>query len=292
MKTKPISPYFSVIIPCLNEERYLPFLLKDLNSQNFSDFEVLIVDGNSIDHTVKVASEFPAKYPFKILSTKIRNVSYQRNLGAKSAHGEIFVFFDADTRIPKNYLKKIAKAFKEKHPHFLTTYIDVDSQKVSEKTFASLANFIFEAGKIFKNPMSFGAMQAVKRGAFFDVGGYDEKTKFGEDSELFQDLSKYNYYYLTLPYPRYFFSLRRFRSEGLFKSFVQSLQLNLNIALNGPHSPSSLKYEMGGHNFDPDKINNNQYSKIFQPLYSKITKSSAKQNHQLQNIFNRLFTQK
>lgn len=292
MKTKPVSPYLSIIIPCLNEEKYIPFLLKDLNCQTFSNFEVIVVDGNSVDKTAQIISKFPAKYPLFLKTTPVHNVSFQRNLGAKKANGEIFIFFDADTRIPKNYLKKIAKTFQEKHPHFLTTYIDVDSQKVSEKTFASLSNFIFEAGKIFKNPLSFGAMQAVKRGAFFDVGGYDEKTKFGEDSELFQDLSKFNYYYIVLPYPRYFFSLRRFRSEGLFKSFVQSLQLNLNIALNGPHSPSSLKYEMGGHNFDPDKIKNYQYSQIFQNLYSKITKSSTKQNHQLQNIFNRLFNQK
>lgn len=292
MKTKQISPYFSIIIPCLNEEKYIPFLLKDLNSQTFSDFEVVVVDGNSTDKTASIISKFSSKYSLQLQSTKIHNVSFQRNLGAKNSLGKILVFFDADTRIPKNYLKKIYQAFEKKHPHFLTTYIDVNSNKVSEKTFASLSNFVFEAGKIFKNPLSFGAMQAVKRGAFFDVGGYDEKTKFGEDSELFQDLSKFNYYYIVLPYPRYFFSLRRFRSEGLFKSFVQSLQLNLNIALNGHHNPSSIEYKMGGHNFDSDKTNNQQYSQVFKPLYSKIAKSSPRQSHKLQNIFNRLFTQK
>jgi glycosyltransferase involved in cell wall biosynthesis len=292
MTLKSKLPYFSVIIPCLNEENFLPHLLTDLNSQNFSNFEVIVVDGNSVDKTAKIVLEFSAKYPLYLEPTTIRNVSFQRNLGAKIAHGKIFVFFDADTRIPPNYLKKVAQAFEEKHPHFLTTYINVDSQKVSEKTFASLTNFVFEAGKIFKTPLSFGAMQAVKRDAFFDVGGYDEATKFGEDSQLFQDLYQYNYKFLVLSSPCYTFSLRRFRSEGLFKSFVQSLQLNFNIMLNGHHTNPIVKYEMGGQNYKLKKIEKSPYSKVFEPLFSKIAQSSPRQNSKLQSIFNRFFSQK
>src|SRR3989338_5592431 len=47
------KPYFSVIIPTLNEEKYLPKLLKDLVSQTYRDFEVVLVDGNSDDKTVE-----------------------------------------------------------------------------------------------------------------------------------------------------------------------------------------------------------------------------------------------
>jgi hypothetical protein len=158
--------------------------------------------------------------------------------------------------------------------------------------FASLTNFVLESGKVLKKPLSFGAMQAVKKSAFFDIGGYDEKTKFSEDTKLFQDLSKYNYYFTLLSSPRYFYSLRRFRSEGLFRSFIQSVQLNLNIMLNGFHSEPVTEYKMGGHNFNPDKIKTNQYSKFFKPLLSQIAKSSPKQSRKLKTIFNRFFSQK
>jgi glycosyltransferase involved in cell wall biosynthesis len=287
-----MTPYFSIIIPCLNEEHFLPHLLKNLDSQTFTDFEVIVIDGHSDDQTPQIVKNFPAKYSLSLHSTPTRNVAFQRNLGAQLAAGKVLIFFDADTQIPKNYLKKVAQVFEKKHPHFLTTYIKVDSRAPSEKMFAVFSNLVFEAGKAFKTPFSFGAMQAVKKGAFFDVGGYDENTKFSEDSQLFQNLLDYNYKYLILSSPTYTFSLRRFRSEGVLKSLVQSLQLNFNILLNGYHVPPKVKYEMGGGQYDIEKIKSSKYPQIFEPLLSKLIKSSKKPNRNFQTILDRLFSSK
>ena len=241
-----MNPYFSVIIPCLNEEHYLPHLLKNLNLQTFKNFEVVVVDGYSDDKTANVTSKFKSKYPLYLFQTSTRNVSFQRNLGAQKAKGKVFIFFDADTQIPKNYLNQIFKAFETKHPHFLTTYLTVDSTKPSEKMYASLSNLIFETGKLINSPFAYGSMQAVKRGAFFDVGGYDAKTKFGEDGQLFQKLYKFNYKYLILKKPCYIFSLRRYRSKGTLQSIIKQLRLNLNVLQNGYHTPLKEEYQMGG----------------------------------------------
>lgn len=288
-----MTPYFSIIIPCLNEEKYLPKLLSNLNSQTFSDFEVIVVDGHSTDKTAQEVNSFPAKYPLKLISTPTRNVAYQRNLGAKKSHGQVLIFFDADTQIPKNYLKRINLAFRKHHPHFLTTYIQVDSLNPSEKLFAVFSNLIIEAGKLFKTPFSFGAMQAVKKGAFFDVGGYDINTKFAEDSQLFQKLYEYHYHYLILPKPCYIFSLRRFRSEGILKSFIQSLQLNFNILLNGYHVPLKVRYEMGGHLYRDAKTKHPSSPAIFEPLITKLTHpATPQQSHRIQTLLNRFFSSK
>lgn len=243
------KPYLSVIIPCLNEEHFLPFLLKNLNSQTYTDFEVIIVDGSSEDKTQKIIKKFKAKYPLHLYTTTTRNVSFQRNLGTKKSKGDIFIFFDADTQIPKNYLKEIAKAFETKHPHFLSTYIKVDSTNPREKTFASLSNLAFEASKAINMPMVYGSMQAVKRGAFFDVDGYDPKTGFGEDGQLFVKLFQFNYKYLLLKNPRYIFSMRRFRSTGALKTIIKQLRINLNIFKNGYHTPLKEEYDMGGTHY-------------------------------------------
>jgi len=53
------KPFFSIIIPALNEEKYLPHLLDDLTKQTFRDFEVILVDGNSSDATVAKANLLP-----------------------------------------------------------------------------------------------------------------------------------------------------------------------------------------------------------------------------------------
>ncbi|KKT87511.1 MAG: Cell wall biogenesis glycosyltransferase, partial [Candidatus Collierbacteria bacterium GW2011_GWD2_45_10] len=91
------KPFFSVIIPALNEEKYLPLLLADLAKQTTRDFEVIIIDGNSKDKTVAKAKLFKNKLPLlTILSSPVRNVSVQRNQGATKATGRYLLFNDAD----------------------------------------------------------------------------------------------------------------------------------------------------------------------------------------------------
>lgn len=244
------KPLLSIIIPCLNEEHFLPHLLKNLASQTFKNFEVIVVDGNSEDKTVKVAKKFNQKYPLKIFVTKTRGVSYQRNFGAKKAKSKILLFFDADTTIPKNYLKEVVQEFQNKQADFLTTYIQVDSQKISEKFFVFLTHVIFTFGKILKSTNSYGAMQMVKKEAFFKVSGYDIKTKYGEDSQLFEKLYQQDYKYVILKNPRYFFSMRRFRNQGTIKVLSQQFKIYTSLLKHGYHHDKlAKKYQMGGKGY-------------------------------------------
>ena len=57
------SPYFSIIIPALNEEKYISGLLKSLINQTYKEFEVILVDGMSADKTVSVFKKFQNKLP-------------------------------------------------------------------------------------------------------------------------------------------------------------------------------------------------------------------------------------
>ena len=45
----------SIIIPTLNEEKYLPRLLESIKNQNFSDYEIIVSDGGSSDSTKQIA---------------------------------------------------------------------------------------------------------------------------------------------------------------------------------------------------------------------------------------------
>ena len=92
------APLFSIIIPTLNEELFLPTLLVSLTEQSFGDFEVIVIDGSSADKTVAIASSFEKKLPrLEIIVSKIAGLPLQRNLGAKAARGSYFIFVDADS---------------------------------------------------------------------------------------------------------------------------------------------------------------------------------------------------
>src|SRR3989344_1520147 len=110
------SPMFSVIIPTLNEEKFLPKLLTSLVDQANRDFEVIVVDGKSRDKTVAVAKTFIKKLPkLKIIISKKASLPLQRNIGARAAHGEWFIFVDADGVLMPYFIERVQQfIFKQK----------------------------------------------------------------------------------------------------------------------------------------------------------------------------------
>ena len=98
-----MKPFFSIIIPTLNEEHFLPLLLSDLERQKDKNFEIIIIDGASVDKTREIAKEFSKRLSLTIHEVNKHNVSFQRNIGAKKAKGAYIIFLDADSCISPFY---------------------------------------------------------------------------------------------------------------------------------------------------------------------------------------------
>lgn len=90
----------SVIIPTLNEEGHLPFLLEHL--KRCDPHEIIIADGGSRDRTVEIAEQAGARV---VHAAKGR--ASQMNLAAATASGEFLLFLHADTMPPPDYLSVI-----------------------------------------------------------------------------------------------------------------------------------------------------------------------------------------
>jgi rSAM/selenodomain-associated transferase 2 len=96
------SPYLSVVIPALNEEKNISTTIKNIRDR---DAEIIVVDGGSTDHTVERASQAGARV---VKSPKGRAI--QLNAGAAEAKGVILLFLHADTLLPKDYVAQIFEA--------------------------------------------------------------------------------------------------------------------------------------------------------------------------------------
>lgn len=99
----------SIIIPVYNEEDYLPACLDAVSKQTRMPDEVIVVDNNCTDGTLKVAR----RYPFvRVLKEPRQGTVFARNTGFKAAKGDIMARIDADTRIPPGWVADIARTFK------------------------------------------------------------------------------------------------------------------------------------------------------------------------------------
>ncbi len=100
----------SIVIPCYNMERYLPECLDSLLDQNLdpSEYEVIIVNDESKDSTLKVANNYAAKHEnLIVVDKKNAGVGAARNSGFDLAKGKYLYFLDPDDYLAKNTLTTI-----------------------------------------------------------------------------------------------------------------------------------------------------------------------------------------
>jgi glycosyltransferase involved in cell wall biosynthesis len=250
------KPFFSIIIPCLNEEKYLPLLLKDLSNQSIDDFEVVVVDGGSTDQTVKKASLMQDDLPsLTILHSKIKNVSIQRNLGASKASGEYIVFNDADNRLSKFFLEGLRYKLRTKQADVFTCWTTPATSKQADKTIATACNLIVEANFLAGSPVSFGAMIGCKSKVFSQTPGFNPEIGFAEDTDFVRNAFHQGFSFHVFHDPKYTYSLRRFKSQGALKVIQKSATLLLKY-YTGQKVDQKKEYPMGGENIDSLNKNN------------------------------------
>jgi|GEM_PF-3091889 len=95
----------SIIIPIYQAEARLKECLESVASQNFKDFEVLLVDDGSTDGSSAICREFcAADSRFVYIRQENRGASAARNTGLDKARGEYICFVDADDILEPTYL--------------------------------------------------------------------------------------------------------------------------------------------------------------------------------------------
>ncbi|MFT4283192.1 MAG: glycosyltransferase [Candidatus Woesearchaeota archaeon] len=128
----------SVIIPTLNEEEHIENLLTSLNKQTTKVDEIIVVDGNSKDKT----QELVKKSKVKLFVTK-RGVGFQRNFGAQKAKGDLLIFLDADTILPRQFIKNTINEFKKRKLDYACPKFIPNPKGIMSNILFFLSNAIF-----------------------------------------------------------------------------------------------------------------------------------------------------
>ena len=109
----------SVIISVYNEEKYIKNCLFSILKQDEKPDEIIVVDNNCTDNTIKIVKKIPG---ITVIKEKTKGMTPARNAGFNYAKGDILVKCDADSEFPKNLIKEIKLAFINNPKHVgLTT---------------------------------------------------------------------------------------------------------------------------------------------------------------------------
>src|ERR1051326_4779826 len=114
------TPKISIITCFLNVEEYIQETIESVLKQEYTNWELLLIDDGSTDKSTDIAKKFADEYPGKIIYCEHENhinrgSSASRNVGIKKASGTLIAFLDADDVWLPGMLSQILKLMHQ-HP--------------------------------------------------------------------------------------------------------------------------------------------------------------------------------
>lgn len=188
-------PSFSIVIPTYNRKDTLRRCLAATTNQDYSDYEVIVVDDASTDGTDEmVRREFPqVRY---LRQERNRGPAAARNQGIRAAAGEIVAFTDDDCLVPPDFLSRLADGY-QSYPEVTGVggYLEPPEELIERNIFARYDRFvtrqIYHAGQQeylggFECPAGGTHSMSYRKSILEEVGGFDKSFPFaaGEDADL------------------------------------------------------------------------------------------------------------
>jgi glycosyltransferase involved in cell wall biosynthesis len=195
MRSGPVAPCISIIVPARNAAALLGATLESVLQQSFADFEIVVVDDGSTDATAEVARGFRSKDPrVQVLSGPGRGVSAARNAGLGMSRGQILLFLDADDLLLADSLLRFYTALASSRLSAALggiKRIAEDGSPLPGNSNTELAEGGDHLTKLLrKNFVVNGGALAIRREAIDAVGGYAVDLAYGEDWEFWCRLAE------------------------------------------------------------------------------------------------------
>ncbi len=176
----------SVIIPSMNEVKYIQYPFNGLAKQSYKNFETIVVDGFSKDGTRELASKYA-----KVIDRAPNGMGDARNVGAKAANGKLLVFLDADTLPSPDLLKHYVNSFGEGVIAATGPIKPLEEAGLATRLGYQLVSEVFvRATLAFGMASVVGSNFAIKKDAFDKIGGFDPHLKTYEDWDLSERAKK------------------------------------------------------------------------------------------------------
>ena len=200
-----IIPAVAIIIPTLNEEKFIARCLDSVIAQTypFSNMDVLVIDGGSVDKTHEIVNSYHEKYSnIRLLNNPGRIQSIAFNIGVKESTAPYIVRLDAHAFYKPYYIEGCIKGLQEDSKRG-NVGGQWDIQPQNDSLWAT-ANAILNyskfgiGGATYRIGAKAGNVDTVPFGAFprkmiEEIGGMREDLPRGEDNEFNSRIKKAGY---------------------------------------------------------------------------------------------------
>jgi glycosyltransferase involved in cell wall biosynthesis len=177
----------SVVVPAFNEERLLGESLAQIKSaaKAFAprgwDFELIVCDNNSTDHTPEIARAAGASVVFE----PVNQIARARNSGAAAATGDWLIFVDADSRPNAGLFADVAEQIQSGRCLAGGSTVRMDEKFLLAGFFTWTWNWSSRLGHWLAGSFIF-----VEAAAFRKIGGFSNELFAAEELELSRRLRK------------------------------------------------------------------------------------------------------
>lgn len=105
----------SIIVPCYNTEQYIEKCLDSIFRQKLDEFEVILIDDHSSDHTASIIKKYKKNHKnIKFIQNKEnKGAGYNRNIALKEAKYDVISFIDSDDYLEDHYYEALFDAMEE-----------------------------------------------------------------------------------------------------------------------------------------------------------------------------------
>jgi glycosyltransferase involved in cell wall biosynthesis len=240
----------SIIIPTLNESKFLPHVLQAISEQKYRyQIEVIVVDSCSEDETVELARTFTDVIPeLTIIESKERGISVSRNLGAARARYEHLLFLDSDVYLPKGFLNALQKKLPDDGDFVALVLHRPPTLNVLDYIWL-IALFSFIWLVQWWRPICSGSFLLTTKRNHFAVQGFNEKVIMAEDVLYCHESVKRGAAYKLFFTPSVIGDPRRLREVGRLRLLWLWFKGYLYTTFKGPMYETNklFDYEFGKH---------------------------------------------
>jgi len=195
----------SVVIPCFNQGKYLPFAVESVIASTHKAIEIIIVNDGSTDDSLDIAYQLKTNHPgIQIIDQSNGGVSKARNTGIRIAQGEYILPLDGDDLISNDYIERAIEILRSDAS---VKVVYCNAFKFNEQMQKEWKLKPFSLHKLAIDNMIFVSGIFRKKDAL-DIGGYSEDMTMGrEDWEFWIKMLKNDGRVIKLPIYGFYYRL-------------------------------------------------------------------------------------